>query len=121
MLRTAVEDALKDRFAGLCAAGDMTWLLDEAPGSEAVLEYEAMLNHFYATNRALGLCQYNRRTLPASLLDHCLATHRLIRIDGPWLLDNPFYESPETAVRRTAERDGQKVQRRIEQATTVPA
>ena len=49
MLRGAVKDALDAGFAGLCAAGDMNWLLDEAPGSHEILEYEALLNHFFGT------------------------------------------------------------------------
>lgn len=102
LLRQAVEDALKDGFEGLCAAGDMTWILDEAPGSEQFAEYEALLNHFYTTHRALGLCQYNRRRLPAAILDHGMATHPVVRIDGPILLTNPFYEAPEQARHRTA-------------------
>ena len=105
MLRSAVEGALKDGFEGLCAAGDMTWLLDEAPGSEEIAEYEALLNHFYNTNRALGLCQYNRRKLPAKILDHGIATHPTVRIAGPILLTNPFYELPEIAKTRKANAD----------------
>ncbi len=101
MLEWAVRDALDDGFSGLCVAGDMTWLLDEAPGSEKIIEYEAALNRFFHSHRALGLCQY-RRTMPASLLDHCLATHALVRTDGPILLTNPFYEPPEQAVSRRA-------------------
>jgi hypothetical protein len=101
MLETAVTDALDAGFNGLCAAGDMTWLLDEAPGSEKLAEYEAALNHFYRSNRALGLCLY-RRTMPAALLDHCLATHPVVRVEGPILLTNPFYELPETAMSRNA-------------------
>src|ERR1051325_7795017 len=54
MLSGAVADALKAGFAGLCAAGDMTWLLDDAPGADDIVAYEALLNHFYASNRALG-------------------------------------------------------------------
>jgi len=102
MLKAAVEDALTDGFEGLCAAGDMTWLLDEAPGSEEIAEYEALLNHFYRSHRALGLCQYNRRRLPAALLDHGIATHPTVRIAGPILLTNPFYELPEIAKCRVA-------------------
>jgi len=113
MLSTAVEDALSDGFAGLCAAGDMTWVLDEAAGSDELQEYEALLNHFYKSHRALGLCQYNRRRLPAGILDHGIATHPMIRIDGPILLTNPFYELPETAMCRTAQVEG--VDDRIEQ------
>ena len=105
-LAAAVSDALAAGFAGLCAAGDMTWLLDEAPGSDRIVEYESQLNHFYKSNRALGLCQYNRKTLPAAFLDHCLATHQHIRVDGPILLSNPFYEEPEVAMVRTAHPEG---------------
>lgn len=113
MLSQAVKDALEDGFAGLCAAGDMTWILDDAPGSEEFAEYEALLNHFYQTHRALGLCQYNRCRLPAAILDHGMATHPVVRIGGPYLLTNPFYELPASAMHRTAEVDG--VEDRIEQ------
>jgi hypothetical protein len=106
MLSKAVEDAINDGFAGLCAAGDMTWLLDGAPGSEELAEYEARLNHFYQNNRAMGLCQYNRRRLPATFLDHGIATHRMIRIEGPILMVNPYYEVAETAMHRKANVDG---------------
>lgn len=119
MLRNAVENALKDGFQGLCAAGDMTWLLDDAPGSEQLAEYEALLNHFYRSNRALGLCQYNRRRLPATILDHGLATHSTIRIAGPILLTNPYYELPELAKCRVSNPDG--VAARIDAVTSALA
>jgi hypothetical protein len=112
-LRAAVEDALHDGFAGLCAAGDMSWLLDEAPGSEKIAEYEARLNHFYQSNRALGLCQYNRTKLADATLDHGIATHPYIRMEGPILLENPFYEPPEKAATRKARPDD--VSRKIRQ------
>ena len=113
MLGKAVEDALADGFTGLAAAGDMTWLLDEAPGSDDVAEYEALLNDFYKNNRALGLCQYNRRRLPDACLDHGIATHPTIRVSGSILLVNPFYELPEIAVTRRANTDG--IEARIDQ------
>lgn len=106
MLSKAVEDALRDGFEGLCAGGDMTWLLDEAPGSEELAEYEARLNQFYKTSRALGLCQYNRRRLPATFLDHGIATHPMIRVEGPILMVNPYYEVPEEAMVRRAKVEG---------------
>ena len=106
MLSSAVEGALEAGFTGLCAAGDMTWLLDEAPGSDQIAEYETRLNHFYRNHRALGLCQYNRCRLPAAVLDHGIATHPTVRIEGQILLTNPFYELPELAMHRTANVDG---------------
>lgn len=105
LLHAAVTDALDAGFAGLCAAGDMSWLLDEAQGSERIAEYEARLNQFYPSSRALGLCLYNRNKLPAETLDHSLATHPHVRIEGNILLDNPFYESPEQAATRRGDRN----------------
>src|SRR5688572_10672302 len=119
MLKSAVESSLADGFEGLCAAGDMTWLLDEAPGSDEIVEYEALLNHFYRHNRALGLCQYNRRRLPTAILDHGMATHPTVRIAGKFLLTNPFYELPEIAKGRSAKVDG--VETRIAALTTPTA
>ena len=102
-LYVAVKEALDAGFSGLCAAGDMCWVLEEADGTERLAEYEARLNRFYSENRALGLCLYNRRTIPATMLDHGLATHPVIRVEGPVLLRNPFYEEPEAAARRVAD------------------
>ena len=105
LLYQAVDDALKAGFSGLCAAGDMNWVLDQAPGTEKLAEYESRLNRFYASHKALGLCQYNRNTLPKEMLDHGIATHKHVRIDGPIMLENPFYEEPELAIGRAAKPD----------------
>jgi hypothetical protein len=70
-------------------------------------------NGFYPTNRALGLCLYNLGTMPPAALDDCLATHRYVRVDGPILLSNPFYELPENAMRRVAQ--PQDVPRKVRQ------
>ena len=69
LLHAAVSDALAAGFAGLCTAADMTWLLDQAPGSEHIAEYEARLNRFLEHNPAVGLCQYSGSALPASTLE----------------------------------------------------
>lgn len=102
MLHAAVKSALDDGFTGLCAAGDMSWILEGAEGTERFAEYEARLNRFYEANHALGLCQYNVRIMPPEVLDQCLATHPVVRVEGPILLSNPFYELPETAMSRMA-------------------
>ena len=105
LLDQAVQDALNAGFTGLCAAGDMNWVLDGVPGTEKLVEYEARLNRFYEASHALGLCLYNLRTMPPESIDHCLATHKFVRMEGPILLENPFYELPEQAFGRTAQPD----------------
>jgi len=106
MLQWALNDALRVGYTGLRAGGDMSWLLDEAPGSEKLAEYEARLNHFFESNHAIGLCMYSLQRMPPAILDHCLATHKFVRMEGPILLSNPFYELPEDAVSRAAKPAG---------------
>ena len=89
MLNEAVESALNDGFTGLRTCGDMSWLLDRAPGSEQVVEYESLLNQFFASVRGLGMCQYDRSRLPEGVLDHALHTHSSVVVDGK-RRDNPF-------------------------------
>jgi hypothetical protein len=117
LLDKAVKDALAAGFTGLCAAGDMTWVLDAVPGTERLAEYEARLNRFYEASHALGLCLYNLKTMSPEAIDHCLATHKFVRIEGPILLSNPFYELPEQAFSRTAQPD--KVAAKIKQIYSV--
>jgi len=102
MIDAALQDALNSGFDGLRGAGEMTWLLDQAPGSERIAEYEALLNRYFSNKPIVMLCQYNRRAMPADVLDHCLATHPWVRMEGPILLSNPFYEASETAIGRVA-------------------
>jgi hypothetical protein len=98
LLNDAVESALNDGFAGLRTCGDMSWLLGDPPGALQVVEYEALLNQFFHGVRACGMCQYDHRRLPATLLDHALATHSSAVIDGVHRT-NPFYEPAATAGR----------------------
>lgn len=48
-----------------------------------------------------------------------MATHEYIRVHGPLMVKNPFYELPELAAKRTANPDG--VHERIDAATEVSA
>ena len=100
MIGATLSDALATGFTGLCGAGDMTWLLDDAPGSHELLAYEALLNYFCANRPVVLMCQYSREKLPPKILDSCLATHPHIRVKGSRLHENPFYESPEAAMVR---------------------
>ena len=94
LLNNAVEQALNDGFTGLRTCGDMSWLLDEAPGSSQVIEYEALLSQFFQNVRAIGMCQYDRRRLSPGLLDHALATHPCAVVDGSRKPNHFFQPAP---------------------------
>jgi hypothetical protein len=91
MLDDTVERALDEGFSGLRAAGDMSWILEGAPGTERVFEYEAMMNGFYPTSRAVGMCLYDRRLLPASALEKALHTHPVVGENGR-VFANPHFD-----------------------------
>lgn len=76
LLNEAVERAMQDGFTGLRTCGDMSWLLEDAPGSAQVVEYESFLNRFFEGVPAQGMCQYDRRRLPPHLVDQALVTHK---------------------------------------------
>lgn len=81
MLSEAVEDALNEGYAGLRTCGEMSWLLDEAPGSEQIVDYEGLLNAFFGSVRAIGMCQYDAARIPEGLLRHALMTHPTIVVE----------------------------------------
>lgn len=90
MLNAAVEDALNNGFAALRTCGDMTWLLDNARGSEQVVEYEGLLNQFFRQRFAVGMCQYDVTRLPLGLLDHAgICSHPTVVLDRTHKA-NPF-------------------------------
>jgi hypothetical protein len=101
LLNKAVESALNDGFAGLRTCGDMSWLLVDPAGAQHMVEYEALLNEFFQSVRGAGMCQYDRHRLPGHLMDHGLATHTSVLIDGHHK-SNPFYRPRDIAVRRQA-------------------
>ena len=90
-LNEAVERAVRDGFSGWRGCGEMSWLLAGAPGSEQISAYEALLHQFFSGTRACALCQYNRKLLPASLIDMALATHSTAVIAGRQRF-NPFFQ-----------------------------
>ena len=87
----AVSRAIEDGFTGLCAGSDMNFVTEGAAGTDRILQYEALCSDYLHGSPASALCQYDRRRVPAAILEDCLATHPLVRVDGPRLLTNPFY------------------------------
>ena len=93
LLNEAVESALRDGFAGLRTCGDMSWLLGDAPGADQVVEYESFLTGFFQGLPAAGMCQYDRRRLPTTLVHHGLSTHPSMIQNGRHVANPAFGKS----------------------------
>ena len=97
LLRRAEQQAMDDGFSGLRATWDVSWLLENAPGAEQWIAFEAGLNAFLAGSRTSALCRYSRSRSPAALLEDVLRTHPLALL-GHQVCPNAFYEPPEMVV-----------------------
>ena len=104
LLNDKLEAVMNAGFAGLRTCGDMSWLLEEPPGIENVVIYEALCTQFFQSSRAVGMCMYNRARLPPGLIDHALTTHPSTFSHGR-RERNPLDRSHEIAAARRAAAD----------------
>ena len=86
----AIEDATANGFTGFRVAGEMSWALDGRPGTDRLVEYEALVGMLFATTGGTGLCLYHRDRMSPELLDAALMTHPLAAA-GAQRMSNPFY------------------------------
>ncbi|HMP06899.1 MAG TPA: MEDS domain-containing protein [Lacipirellulaceae bacterium] len=85
-------------YTGLRFQGEMTWALDANLEGDRLIEYEAMLNEFLATHRAVIACHYLRSRFDPALIHDLLVTHPLVAI-ADLVCPNPYYEPPELILR----------------------
>jgi signal transduction histidine kinase/ActR/RegA family two-component response regulator len=97
LLRRAEQQAMDDGFSGLRVTWDVAWLLEDVPGAERWIAFEAGLNAFLAGSRTAALCRYPRSRSSAALLEDVLRTHPLALL-GHQVCPNAFYEPPEMVV-----------------------
>ncbi|MDI6831137.1 MAG: MEDS domain-containing protein [Actinomycetota bacterium] len=87
------EMARGEGWAGLRAAGEMSWVLTRPPGWEKFVEYEAEVNRLPAAENCVLLCQYDRAAFDPRFLLDLLRVHPLVAVDGE-VFDNPYYLPP---------------------------
>jgi len=94
-LCSAVDDALRAGFRGLCATGDMRWELGADDNFGQLLRYEALLEQVIRDKPLRGICQYHRAMVPPEAVRDALATHRAAYVGDTLNRDNLFYVPPE--------------------------
>lgn len=96
-LRETERLALVAGFTGLRVTGEMTWALGSGTDGETdpatVIEYEALLNDFFAESRSLAICQYKRALFTPDVVEDVLRTHPRA-ILGDQVCPNLYYEPP---------------------------
>ena len=88
------ELAKKAGYNGQRSCGEMTWALKGIPGSNRLLEYEALLKTVVAHFPHSGMCQYDARLFDGATLFKVLKLHPWMIVRGK-IVQNPYYMSPE--------------------------
>ncbi len=104
MLSFLKDNMTRARFEGFAALRlieDMSWALEEDPGSERLIEYETRLNYFIKQHDCLALCQYNKHIFPPSLLLEVLRVQPLV-IFRNMVLENYLHVPPDEFIRGPA-------------------
>ena len=101
LLREETAKALAEGYTALRATGEMTWALAGEPGSERLVEYESLLNHFFPDSKCYAVCQYDRRRFDAEMLLDILHTHPQV-LYGKEGFDNKdmYFVPPEAFMER---------------------
>lgn len=77
----AVDDAVDSGFAGLRAAGELSWALDLPSALEQMVAYEeALEEHFYS--KFAALCQYDESRYPAYIVERMKRLHPVVVCGG---------------------------------------
>ena len=93
-LRQLYSSSVADGYAGARATGEMTWALRGVPGSERLIEYEALINTVVREYPTTAICQYDARRFDGGTLFDVLSVHPMMVIRGQ-VVRNPYYLEPD--------------------------
>ena len=93
LLEEEADRALSQGYPCLRGTGEMSWALRGLPGSDRLMEYEALLNRLVRERPVIAFCQYDRRRFPQRELLQVLVTHPRVLV-GPYAYDNFLYLDP---------------------------
>jgi len=93
-LRTYHKTVLDEGYPGSRLSGEMSWALRGIPGSDRLIEYEALVNGVLVTHPITAICQYDARRFNGALIFDVLKVHPMMIVNGQ-VVRNPYYMKPE--------------------------
>ena len=93
-LRSMYGSSIGEGYAGARASGEMSWALRGVPGSERLIEYEALINTVVRDYPTTAVCQYDARRFDGATLFDVLNVHPMMIVRGQ-VVRNPYYVAPE--------------------------
>ncbi len=93
-LRAYYDQSTRDGYPGCRVSGEMSWALRGIPGSDRLMEYEALVNKVLETHPVTAICQYDANEFDGETILRCLEVHPYVIIRGQ-VVHNPYYMKPE--------------------------
>lgn len=102
-LEEELKDGAKQGFPLSRSIGHMEWAVEDWPGVEDLVEYEARLNYLMPQYPDPIICVYNLNKFGGAIVLDILRTHPMVIIGGT-LQENPFYIPPDQFLQQLRER-----------------
>ncbi len=99
-LRSFYESSISDGYSNCRVSGEMGWALKGIPGSDRLMEYEALVNDVLETHPVTAVCQYDAKKFDGATILQCLEVHPYIIVRGQ-IVHNPYYLRPEQFLSRS--------------------
>lgn len=98
-LRGYHKAVVDEGYPGGRVSGEMSWALRGIPGSERLMEYEALVNDVLVTHPITAICQYDARRFDGALVFDVLKVHPMMVVHGQ-IVKNPYYMRPQEFLNR---------------------
>ena len=106
MIERILVDSKREGFPSTRLIAHMEWSLQERPGVEDLVEYEARLNYILPKYNDPVICVYDLAQFSAGTVIDILRTHPMVIIGGT-LQKNPFYTHPDEFLEELRSRTAQ--------------
>jgi len=92
--RELYSDSVARHYPAVRATGEASWAVRGIPGSDRLIEYEALLNKVLETAPVTTVCQYDVNLFDGRTILDVLRVHPVMISRGQ-LVRNPFYVAPD--------------------------
>lgn len=93
-LRGFYTQAITDNYPNARVSGEMSWALKGIPGSDRLMEYEALVNEVLVTHPVTAICQYDANRFNGATIFDVLKVHPMMIVHGQ-IVHNPYYMKPQ--------------------------
>lgn len=101
MLKSVLESAASGPYRTVRTMGDMEWALNNLPGTDELIVYEARVNQLACHHECTLLCAYDINRFSGRVIADVLATHSHVIMNGQ-VHENPYYVDPVTYLQKLA-------------------